>query len=57
MLERGAPDCPFLNLAIALLTIALSSTATLRTLDVTSERTWLIFLLTNIIGYVAGVVL
>ncbi len=56
LLERGSPDSIFLNVAIALLSVALSTTAILFTTQVLG-RTFVVFVVFAVVGYVVGVVL
>ena len=54
ILERGGPDSLFLNVSIALLTLALSLTASLVTATFTSDRAWTLFLVVAVVSYIVG---
>ncbi len=56
ILERGSPDSIYLNLAIALLSAAVSLTATLTTTAVPSQ-TFVVMVVITVVGYVVGTVL
>ncbi len=56
-LERGSADSTLLTLGIALLSVALSFTATLTTVAIESIRTYAVFVVITVVGYVSGVVL
>ena len=57
ILERGSLDSIFLNVAIALLAMSVSLSATLLTAQFTSDRAWILFLVITVVGYVAGVIM
>ena len=54
LLERGTPDSVMLNVAVALLAAAVSLTGTLLTAEFNSDRTWTIFVVATVVGYVVG---
>lgn len=56
-LERGSPQSIFLNLAIALISIAISFTVTLVTVTIADDRTYYVLVIVTSIGYVAGITL
>ena len=56
LIERGSPDSIYLNLAIALLSIAASFTATLCTATV-DDRIFMVFSILTTVGYMVGGVL
>ena len=53
-LERGSPDSLFLNLAIFVLSVAISFSITLATTDVSSTRLFCVFVILTVVGYLAG---
>ncbi|QDU80750.1 hypothetical protein Pla110_24830 [Polystyrenella longa] len=53
-LERGSPDSLFLNLAIFVLSVAISFSIALGTTTITSDRVFIIFVIVTVIGYLAG---
>ena len=57
ILERGSLDSIFLNVAIALLAMSVSLSATLLTAQFPSDRAWTLFLVITVVGYVAGVIM
>lgn len=57
ILERGSPDSIYLNFAVALLSVAISLTATLATAAVPSERTFVVLVVVAVVGYTVGSVL
>ena len=57
ILERGAPDSILLNIAVGLLTLALTLTATLIIAAFPSARVWTVFLAVAVIGYMVGLIL
>lgn len=56
-LERGSPDSLFLNLAIAVISVAVSFSITLATADIESNRTFVVFVIVTVISYIASVTL
>jgi len=56
-LERGSPDSIYLNVAIALLAIAVSLTATLVSAEFKPVGAFTVFVVITVVGYVAGFVL
>jgi len=56
-LERGSPDSIYLNVAIALLAIAVSLTATLVTANFKALATFTVFVVMTAVSYVGGFVL
>lgn len=56
-LERGSPESIFLNLAIAVLSVAISFSVTLTTAKIDNDRTFIVFVIITSIGYVAGITL
>ena len=54
VLERGQPDALFLNLAIAVLSVAVSCSATLATTTIPSRVTQDAFIIVTVVGYLAG---
>lgn len=54
ILERGALGSIYVNISIALLSLAIGLTATLTTAAFPSDRTWLLFLVVTVVGYVVG---
>ncbi len=54
-LERGSPNSLFLNLAIFVLSTAISFSVSLSTTTVASERTFNVFVIIMVAGYIAGV--
>lgn len=55
ILERGTLGSIYINISIALLSLAIGLTATLTTATFPSERAWLLFLVVTVVGYVVGV--
>ena len=53
-LERGSPESIFLNLAIAVFSIAISFTITLFTTTIPNDRTFIVFVIITSICYIAG---
>ncbi len=53
-LERGSPESIFLNLAIAVLSIAISFSVALATSKIENDRTFDVFVIVTSVGYVAG---
>ena len=56
-LSRGGPDPIFLNFAIFCLSIAISLSVTIFTTQITSDRTFMIFTVITILGFLCGFVL
>jgi hypothetical protein len=54
-LERGSPESLFLNLALAVLSIAISFSVALATTKVDSIRTFTVFVVVVVVGYLAGI--
>ena len=54
-LERGSPESIFLNLALAVLSVAISFSVALVTTKIDSNRTFAVFVIITSLGYVAGV--
>jgi hypothetical protein len=57
VLEQGSPSSTYFNFAIALLSVFASFLITLLTTDIKSQRTFDSFLITTIIGFLAGAML
>ena len=57
LLERGSSDSIFLNAGIALLSMAVSLSATLTTAQFSTERVWTTFLVLTLLGYIVGAVM
>jgi hypothetical protein len=57
ILERGSPDSVFLNVSIALLSAAVSLTATVLTTVIEPITKYVIFIVCIVVGYVSGAVL
>ena len=53
-LERGSPVSVFLNLAIFVLSVATSFSASLLTTEISSNRTFNVFVIVTVVGYIAG---
>ena len=54
-LERGSPESLFLNLGIAVLSIALSFSISLATAKIDSIKTYCFFAIVTVVGYLAAV--
>jgi hypothetical protein len=54
-LERGSPESIFLNLAIAVLSLAVSFSIALATTKIDNDRTFYAFVIVTTVGYTAGV--
>jgi hypothetical protein len=54
-LERGSPESIFLNLAIAVLSVAISFSVALATSTFALDRTFYVFVIVTSVGYVAGI--
>ncbi|WP_162826807.1 hypothetical protein [Pseudolabrys taiwanensis] len=57
ILERGSPESLFLNFAIFLLSIAISFLVTLLTTEIQSSRTFIVFVVVAVLGFIIGLVL
>jgi uncharacterized membrane protein YdbT with pleckstrin-like domain len=57
MIEKGLPDSILLNIAIALLSSALSLTATVTTATISSISAYVVFVVFIVVAYVVGLVL
>jgi len=57
VIERGSPESIFLNFAIFLLSAAISFSVALATTSILSNRTFLVFVVITVIGYLAGFLL
>lgn len=57
VLERGSPDSIYLNFAIFLLSSAVSLSLSLSVTTIPSDRTFAVFVLVTLVGYIAGLVL
>ncbi len=57
VIERGSPESIFLNFAIFLLSAAISFSVALATTTISSDRTFLVFVVITVIGYLAGFLL
>lgn len=53
-LERGSPDSLFLNLAIFVFSVAISFSVTLATTTIAPSRTFNVFVIVIVVGYLAG---
>ena len=56
-LERGSPVSLYLNIAIALLSVAITLTATLLTAVFRSPSIFVVFVVCTVVGYVVGIIL
>lgn len=54
-LERGSPESLYLNLAIAVLSVAISFTVALATTKIDDDRTFYVFVIVTSTGYVSGI--
>jgi hypothetical protein len=54
-LERGSLESIFLNLAIAVLSAAISFSVALATTTIENDRTFYVFVILTSIGYIAGI--
>jgi hypothetical protein len=54
-LERGSPESTFLNLAIAVFSVAISFTIALTTTKIESDRTFYVFVIITSVGFVSGI--
>lgn len=57
VLEKGSPDSIYLNVAIALLSSAISLTAVLFTATIANTAIFIIFVICTVVGYVIGIIL
>jgi len=53
-LERGSPESIFLNLAIAVVSIAVSFSIALATTDIQTTKTFCVFVIVTVIAYLAS---
>lgn len=56
-LERGLPASLFLNFSVFLVSVAVSFSITLATTAIASNRTFQVFVIVTILGYLTGLVL
>jgi hypothetical protein len=56
-LERGSPDALYLNIAIALLSVAVSLTVTLATTSGLDAKLYTFFAVCTVVGWVGGTIL
>lgn len=54
-LERGSPESIFLNLAIAVLSVAISFLIALTTTKIENDRTFYVFVIVTSVGCVSGI--
>ena len=54
ILERGTLGSIYINISIALLSLAVGLTATLTTAVFPSDRSWQLFLVVTVVGYIVG---
>lgn len=54
-LERGSPESVYLNLGLTVLSVAISFTIALFSTRIESDRTFTVFVVVVIVGYIAGV--
>lgn len=57
ILERGSPGSIYLNFAIFLLSLAISFTVTLLITKIESNRTYTLFVVVTVAGYIIGTLL
>jgi hypothetical protein len=57
ILERGSPESLFLNFAILLLSVSASFLVALVTTDISSPRTFAVFVIVTIVGFIIGALL
>ncbi len=57
ILERGWLGSIYINISIALLSLAVGLTATLSTANFPSDRAWQLFVTLTVVGYVVGATL
>ena len=53
-LERGSPESLFLNLAVGVLSVATSFSVALTTTSIESVKTYTVFVIVTVVGYLAG---
>lgn len=56
-LERGSPDSLLLNFAIFAFSAAISFSTTLSSTDIKSDRTFSVFVIVTVVGYLAASIL
>ena len=56
-LERGSPESILLNLAIAVASIAVSFSIALATTEITSTKTFCVFVIVTVVSYIASITL
>jgi hypothetical protein len=54
-LERGSPESPYLNMGIAVLSVAVSFYISLATATIDSIKTYCLFVIVTVVGYLAAV--
>jgi hypothetical protein len=54
-LERGSSESVYLNLALSVLSIAASFSVSLLTTEIESDRTFVVFVVITVVGYLAGI--
>jgi hypothetical protein len=57
ILERGSPDSILLNFAILLVSIAVSFLVALLSTEIQSSRTFAVFVIVAVVGFITGAVL
>jgi hypothetical protein len=57
ILERGSPDSILLNFAILLVSIAVSFLVALLSTEIQSSRTFAVFVIVTVVGFITGAVL
>jgi hypothetical protein len=57
ILERGSPESIFLNFAIFLMSVTISFLIALLTTEIQSSRTFAVFVVVTVVGFVSGAVL
>ena len=57
ILERGWVGSTYINISVALLSLAIGLTATLSTATFPSDRVWMLFLVVTVVGYIVGTTL
>lgn len=53
-LERGSPESLYLNLAVAVISVAVSFSIALATTDISSVKTFCFFVIVTVVGYLAA---
>jgi hypothetical protein len=53
-LEQGSPESLFLNLAVGVISIAISFSISLATTQIESVKTYSFFVIITVVGYLAG---